>query len=111
MAREYYKYLIVNRIRRKLPKRWVQQDAFTIQRLMDRAGIDEGRFIAVINYALAAPKYRGKARKGPHELRRVWRDLLADYDAGQKPAAPAVSDNSALENEHEREVNEVASVE
>jgi hypothetical protein len=37
--------------------------------------------------------------------------LLADYDAGQKPAAPAVSDSAALENEHEREVNEVASVE
>jgi hypothetical protein len=105
MAQSYYKALIMYRIRRKLPKRWVQQAAFTIQKLIDRTGGDAHRVAAVINYALSSPRYRGKANKGPHELKRVWRDLLADFDASQKLVSSAVRDTP--ETQHKNETNEV----
>jgi hypothetical protein len=83
---------------RRFTKAHKQRMAFTLQTFLDKhCGGDEQLLRRLVNFALAHPTYRVKANRGPHELRRVFRKLLKEFnEKGQpdaesaKPAAPAM---------------------
>ncbi|HZV89559.1 MAG TPA: hypothetical protein VFF95_18570 [Candidatus Binatus sp.] len=77
--------------KRKFTKAHLQRYAFTLQTLLEKhcAG-DEVLLRGAVNFALSHPTYRVKANRGPHDLRRVFRKMLAEFkDAGQPAPAPA----------------------
>jgi hypothetical protein len=84
--------------KRRFTKAHLQRMAFTLQTFLDKhCGGDEQLLRRLVNFALAHPAYRVKANRGPHELRRVFKKLLKEFnEKGQpevepaKPAAPAM---------------------
>jgi hypothetical protein len=69
----------------------LQRMGFALQQFFDRhcAG-DEQLLRAALNFALAHPKFRVKAHRGPHALRRSFGKLIREYkQAGQPAAEPA----------------------
>ena len=104
LAKEYYKHLILGRHRKKLPKKWVQHSAFTIQRLIDRTGGDDKRVTAIFNFALKDSRFMGRARKGPHELRQHWRTLVLDFDEAQARKAQPTPEQQA-QQELDRQID------
>ncbi|HWF06450.1 MAG TPA: hypothetical protein VHA06_22360 [Candidatus Angelobacter sp.] len=63
-----------------------QRFAFTLQRLQDRyCGGDQKLLCDVINFAVDDPRYREKARRGPHGLRRDFTMMLAEVRKKQEP--------------------------
>jgi hypothetical protein len=65
-------------------KNSLQTYAFSLQVLLDKkCGGDEELLRRIISFASNSPAYRGKVVRGPHELRKSWKSLRADYDAAQ----------------------------
>ena len=83
--------------KRRFTKQHLQRMAFTLQTFLEKhCDGDESLLRGAVNFALSHPTYRVKANRGPHDLRRVFRKLLAEFKhEGQpaaepaKPAAPA----------------------
>jgi hypothetical protein len=83
--------------KRRFTKAILQRMAFTLQTFLDKhCDGDEALLWDTLKFALSHPTHRVKANRGPHELRRVFRKLLAEFKrAGQpapepaKPPAPA----------------------
>jgi hypothetical protein len=77
--------------KRRFTKAHLQRMAFTLQTFLDKnCGGDEGLLRRAVNFALAHPTYRVKANRGPHELRRVFKKLLKEFqEKGQPEAEPA----------------------
>lgn len=77
LAAQYGQFLRVEN-RKKFMRGWLQQWSFTIQKLIDRTEGGAARVAEIINFAFNSPLYMGRAKKGPAELRRVWRKLESD---------------------------------
>src|SRR5260370_2673041 len=77
--------------KRRFTKQHLQRMAFTLQTFLDKhCDGDERLLRGAVNFALAHPTYRVKANRGPHDLRRVFRKVLAEFkNAGQPAAEPA----------------------
>jgi hypothetical protein len=74
--------------RRRFTKSHLQRMAFTLQTFLEKhCDGDEGLLRGAVNFALSHPKYRVKANRGPHDLRRVFRKLLVEFKNGGQPAA------------------------
>jgi hypothetical protein len=74
--------------KRRFTKAHIQRMAFTLQTFLDkRCGGDEQLLRGAVNFALSSPAYHVKARRGPHELRRVFKKLLTEYKEAGTPAA------------------------
>ena len=95
LAEQYVK-AVPNNIKgrpRRFSKSERQRFAFALQTFLDRNTDGDVNLLRdVINFAMRHPKYGLKARRGPHELRRPFRKILAEYrQNGSKPvtAEPA----------------------
>jgi hypothetical protein len=77
--------------KRRFTKAILQRMAFTLQTFLDKhCDGDETLLRGAVKFALSHPTYRVKANRGPHDLRRVFRKLLAEFkNAGQSAAEPA----------------------
>jgi hypothetical protein len=77
--------------KRRFTKAILQRMAFTLETFLGKhCDGDESLLRGAVNFALAHPTYRVKANRGPHDLRRVFRKILAEFkDAGQPAAEPA----------------------
>jgi len=74
--------------KRRFTKAHIQRMAFTLQTFLDKhCGGDEQLLRGAVNFALSSVAYQVKARRGPHELRRVFKKMLAAYQAAATPAA------------------------
>jgi biotin operon repressor len=69
--------------KRKLRRGSEQRYAFRLQTLIDRHKGDEGLVRRILRFALASPKYRSAALRGPHVIRRSWKSLEKDFNAAQ----------------------------
>lgn len=74
--------------KKKFMKNWLQMWAFQVQKMIDRTG-DSHKVCQMIDFALRSPLYRAKAHRGPSDLLKVWKVLLAGYDAHAATIAPA----------------------
>ena len=78
--------------KRRFTKANMQRMAFTLQTFLEKhCGGDENLLRGAVNFALTNPAYHIKARRGPHELRRVFKKLLAAYQAEPAQQAPPVA--------------------
>lgn len=68
-----------------------QRMGFALQQFLDRhCASDEQLLRGALNFALACPKFRIKAYRGPHALRRCFGKLMREFkDAGQPAAETA----------------------
>src|SRR2546429_4517444 len=76
--------------KRRFTKANMQRMAFTLQTFLNKnCGGDENLLRGAVNFALTSPAYHVKARRGPHELRRVFKRLVAAYQEAGTPTAQA----------------------
>jgi hypothetical protein len=74
--------------KRKFTKAHLQRYAFTLQTFLAKhCDGDETLLRGAVNFALAHPTYRVKANRGPHDLRRVFHKLLAEFKGARQPVA------------------------
>jgi len=74
--------------KRRFKKQHLQRMAFTLQTFLEKhCDGDESLLRGAVNFALVHPTYRVKANRGPHDLRRVFRKLLAEFKNAGQPAA------------------------
>jgi hypothetical protein len=78
--------------KRRFTKQHLQRMAFTLQTFLEKhCDDDESLLRGAVNFALSHPTYRVKANRGPHDLRRVFRKLLAEFKNAGQPAVQTVA--------------------
>lgn len=80
MALNYKLALLRIKPNRRFAKGALQNFAFRLQWMLENKCAGDAKLLTnVINFAFASPIYHKKALRGPHELRRNWKTLFADY--------------------------------
>jgi len=89
MALNYKTALLRIKPNRRFAKGALQRFAFRLQWLLENKCARNAKLLTnVINFAFASPIYHVKAVRGPHELRRNWKALFADYTTSKGTATP-----------------------
>jgi hypothetical protein len=74
--------------KRRFKKQHLQRMAFTLQTFLEKhCDGEENLLRGAVNFAINHPKYRVKANRGPHELRRVFGKLMVEFKHAGRPAA------------------------
>lgn len=93
--------------KRRLMKGWQQRFEFTFELLLTKkCDGNEALLRSVVNFALQDPRYQKKALRGPHELRRCWSSLVANYRAQQSTAAVQPNEAETSEERERRIIRE-----
>ncbi len=80
MALNYKLALVKIKPNRRFARGALQNFAFRLQWMLENKCAGDANLLTnVINFAFSSPTYHAKALRGPHELRRNWKALFADY--------------------------------
>lgn len=74
---------------RRFTKANYQRMAFCLQQFLARCDGDEVLLVRIVNFAVTDPRYRSKAIRGPHFLRRDFAKMLAEVKqkSAESPSA------------------------